>query len=186
MNDNDIIELFFQRDQDGVLEAQRKYGAYCQSVARNILGSEEDSQECLNDLWLRAWNAIPPQRPKILKAWFAKVIRNLAINRREAAAAQKRQADQFALSLEELDGCIPDPRTTEERTYVRELSGALNAFLETEQPLDRKIFVSRYFYCESTARTAEKLGLTEGQVKVRLHRCRERLRNYLRSREFYM
>lgn len=186
MNDNDIIELFFQRNQDGILEAQQKYGLYCQSVARNILGSEEDSRECLNDLWLRAWNAIPPQRPKLLKAWLAKIIRNLAINRREAASAQKRAGDLYALSLSELDECVPDPRTAEERTYVRELTKALNAFLETEQTIDRKIFVSRYFCCESTVRTAEKLGLTEGQVKVRLHRCRERLRKYLRSHEFYM
>ena len=184
MNDNDIIELFFQRNQDGLLEVQQKYGAYCQSVARNILGSEEDSQECLNDLWLRAWNSIPPERPRLLKAWLARVIRNLAINRREASSAQKRRADQFALSLEELDECIPDPGTAEERAYVRELGRALNAFLATEAALDRKIFVSRYFYCETTAQTAEKLGLTQGQVKVRLHRCRERLRKYLRSQEF--
>ena len=90
MNDNEIVELFFQRNPDGIQAAQEKYGAYCLAVARNILGGEEDSQECLNDLWLRAWNAIPPQRPKLLKAWLGKVIRNLAINCREKAAAQKR------------------------------------------------------------------------------------------------
>jgi RNA polymerase sigma factor (sigma-70 family) len=184
MNDNEIVELFFQRNPDGIQAAQEKYGAYCLAVARNILGGEEDSQECLNDLWLRAWNAIPPQRPKLLKAWLGKVIRNLAINCREKAAAQKRQGDQYTLSLSELDECIPDPGTAEERTYVRELSVALNAFLATEAALDRKIFVSRYFYCETTVQTAEKLGLTQGQVKVRLHRCRERLRKYLRSQEF--
>lgn len=184
MNDNEIIELFFQRNQDGILEAQQKYGAYCQSIARNILGSEEDSQECLNDLWLRAWNAIPPERPGLLRAWLGKVIRNLAINRYEARFAEKRREDQYTLSLSELDECIPDPRGTEEQAYVRELTAALNAFLETEHSIDRKIFVSRYFYCASVAETAEKLGLTQGQVKVRLHRCRERLRKYLRSREF--
>lgn len=184
MNDNEIVELFFQRNPDGIQAVQEKYGTYCLAVARNILGGEEDSQECLNDLWLRAWNAIPPQRPKLLKAWLGKVIRNLAINCREKAAAQKRQGDQYTLSLSELDECIPDPGTAEERTYVRELSVALNAFLATEAALDRKIFVSRYFYCETTAQTAEKLGLTQGQVKVRLHRCRERLRKYLRSQEF--
>ena len=102
----------------------------------------------------------------------------------QQAAAQKRQGDQYILSLSELDECIPDPGSAEERTYVRELSIALNAFLATEAALDRKIFVSRYFYCETTAQTAEKLGLTQGQVKVRLHRCRERLRKYLRSQEF--
>lgn len=109
MNDNEIVELFFQRNPDGIQAAQEKYGAYCLAVARNILGGEEDSQECLNDLWLRAWNAIPPQRPKLLKAWLGKVIRNLAINCREKAAAQKRQGDQYTLSLDELDECIPDP-----------------------------------------------------------------------------
>lgn len=186
MNDNEIIELFFQRNQDGILEAQQKYGAYCQSIARNILCSEEDSQECVNDLWLRAWNAIPPERPRLLKAWLGKVVRNLAINRHEARFAEKRREDMYALSLSELDACIPDPRGTEEQTYVRELTAALNAFLETEQIMDRKIFVSRYFCCASVAETAEKLGLTQGQVKVRLHRCRERLRKYLQAREFYL
>lgn len=184
MEDEKIIELYWQRSPDAIAETSRKYGAYCMRLSMNILADREDSEENVNDTYLRAWNAIPPQRPKLLKAWLGKVIRNLAINCREKAAAQKRQGDQYTLSLDELDECIPDPGTAEERTYVRELGRALNAFLATEAALDRKIFVSRYFYCETTAQTAEKLGLTQGQVKVRLHRCRERLRKYLRSQEF--
>ena len=184
MNDHDIIELFFRRDQAGILEAQEKYGAYCLSVARNILENQEDSQECLNDLWLRAWNAIPPERPKQLRAYFAKIIRNLAINRHQAQTAQKRAGERFALSLEELADCIPDPNTLEEALWAGELSRSLNAFLETEKELDRVLFVRRYFSCQSYEEMARDLGLSQGQVKTRLSRMRDRLRKYLNARDF--
>lgn len=186
MNDQEIVELFFRRDQLGILEAQEKYGAYCLTVARNILGSEEDSQECLNDLWLRVWNAIPPERPQLLRAFLSRIIRNLAINCHRAKFARKRVEDQYTLSLEELSGCIPDPRTTEETLWTKELTAQLNAFLETEKALDRKIFVRRYFYCQSCPEIAGALGLSQGQVKTRLCRCRERLRKFLEAREVYL
>lgn len=184
MNDNAIIDLFFRRDQAAILEAQEQYGAYCLSVARNILDNEEDSQECLNDLWLKAWNAIPPERPRLLRAYFAKIIRNLAINRHQAQRAQKRAGDRFTLSLEELADCIPDPDTTEEALWTRELGRSLNAFLETEKEPDRVLFVRRYFSCQSCAEIARDLGLSLGQVKTRLSRMRDRLRTYLNARDF--
>lgn len=186
MNDNEIVDLFFRRDQNGILEAQEKYGAYCLSVARNILESEEDSQECLNDLWLRAWNAIPPERPKLLRAYFGKIIRNLAINRHRAKFARKRVEDRFTLSIEELDGCIPDPRTTEEALWTRELSQNINDFLATEKELDRVLFVRRYFYCQTCPEIAQALGMTQGQVKTRLSRGRDRLQKFLLSWEVYL
>ena len=186
MNDQEIVELFFRRDQLGIQEAQEKYGPYCLTVARNILGSEEDSQECLNDLWLRVWNAIPPERPKLLRAFLAKIIRNLAINRYRAKFAKKRAEDQFTLSLEELDGCIPDPRTTEEALWVKELSESLNAFLASEKELDRALFVRRYFHCQSCGEIAKALGLTQGQVKTRLSRGRDRLRKFLAAQEHFV
>lgn len=184
MNDNAIIDLFFRRDQAAILEAQEQYGAYCLSVARNILENEEDSQECLNDLWLKVWNAIPPERPKLLRAYFAKIIRNLAINRHQAQRAQKRAGDRFVLSLEELADCIPDPNTPEEALWTKELSRSLNAFLETEKESDRVLFVRRYFSCQSCAEMARDLGLSLGQVKTRLSRIRDRLRKYLNARDF--
>ena len=184
MNDNAIIDLFFRRDQAAILEAQEQYGVYCLSVARNILDNEEDSQECLNDLWLKAWNAIPPERPRLLRAYFAKIIRNLAINRHQAQRAQKRAGDRFTLSLEELADCIPDPDTTEEALWTRELGRSLNAFLETEKEPDRVLFVRRYFSCQSCAEIARDLGLSLGQVKTRLSRMRDRLRTYLNARDF--
>lgn len=184
MNDNAIIDLFFRRDQAAILEAQEQYGAYCLSVARNILENEEDSQECLNDLWLKVWNAIPPERPRLLRAYFAKIIRNLAINRHQAQRAQKRAGDRFTLSLEELADCIPDPDTTEEALWTRELGRSLNAFLETEKEPDRVLFVRRYFSCQSCAEIARDLGLSLGQVKTRLSRMRDRLRTYLNARDF--
>ena len=186
MNDHAIIELFFRRDQAGILEAQEKYGAYCLSVARNILENQEDSQECLNDLWLKVWNAIPPERPKLLRAYFAKIIRNLAINRHQAQRAQKRAGDRFTLSLEELADCIPDPDTTEEALWTRELGRSLNAFLETEKEPDRVLFVRRYFSCQSCAEIARDLGLSPGQVRTRLSRIRDRLRKYLNAQDVFL
>lgn len=186
MNDHAIIELFFRRDQAGILEAQEKYGSYCLSVAWNILENQEDSQECLNDLWLRAWNAIPPERPKQLRAYFAKIIRNLAINRYQAQTAQKRAGERFTLSLEELADCIPDPNTPEEALWAGELSRSLNAFLETEKELDRVLFVRRYFSCQSYEEMARDLGLSQGQVKTRLSRIRDRLRKYLNAQDVFL
>ena len=186
MNDNAIIDLFFRRDQAAILEAQEQYGVYCLSVARNILDNEEDSQECLNDLWLKAWNAIPPERPRLLRAYFAKIIRNLAINRHQAQMAQKRAGDRFTLSLEELAESIPDPNTPEEALWAGELSRSLNAFLETEKELDRVLFVRRYFSCQSYEEMARDLGLSPGQVKTRLSRIRDRLRKYLNAQDVFL
>lgn len=186
MNDNAIIDRFFRRDQAAILEAQEQYGAYCLSVARNILENEEDSQECLNDLWLKAWNAIPPERPKLLRAYFAKIIRNLAINRHQAQRAQKRAGDRFTLSLEELADCIPDPNTPEEALWTKELSQSLNAFLETEKEVDRALFVRRYFSCQSYEEMARDLGLSLGQVKTRLSRIRDRLRKTLSTQDIFL
>lgn len=186
MNDHAIIELFFRRDQGAILEAQEKYGAYCLSVAQNILENREDSQECLNDLWLKAWNAIPPERPKLLRAYFAKIIRNLAINRHQAQRAQKRAGERFTLSLEELAESIPAPNTPEEALWAGELSRSLNAFLETEKELDRVLFVRRYFSCQSCEEMARDLGLSPGQVRTRLSRIRDRLRKYLNAQDVFL
>ena len=184
MEDTQIIELYFARDEQALTRSSEKYGGLCMSIAQRILNSRPDSEECVNDTWLGAWNSIPPANPFSLSAFLSRITRNLAVDRLRRKTAQKRGFGEYSCALSELDECIPDPGTAEERTYVRELGRTLNAFLATEAALDRKIFVSRYFYCETTAQTAEKLGLTQGQVKVRLHRCRERLRKYLRSQEF--
>ncbi len=181
MNDHEILSLFFRRDEAAIQESQHKYGAYCAAIARNILGNEEDTNEILNDLWLRVWHAIPPARPPVFRAYLGKITRNLAINRHQAAFAQKRGADAFSLSLEELDQCLPDPRGTDESLYARELAQMINAFLATEQKLDRQIFVNRYFYCHDLKTIARGLHLTEAGVKSRLHRCRNRLRKHLIS-----
>ena len=178
MNDNDIIELFFQRNQDGVLEAQRKYGAYCQSVARNILGSEEDSQECLNDLWLRAWNAIPPQRPAPLLSFVCVLVRRYSIMRYRANTAMKRNSSYDAC-MEEIENCIAAPGRVEDHYEAKVLARTIERFLDTLNRENRVIFMRRYWYSDSYAAIAALTGLTEKNVSVRLARVRKQLRDYL-------
>lgn len=179
MNDNEIVELFFQRNPDGIQAAQEKYGAYCLAVARNILGGEEDSQECLNDLWLRAWNAIPPQRPQFLAAFLGRIARNLALNRYKAKMAEKRGGGEAALSLEELAEYLPAGSEPQSEAEAAEFSRVLSAFLRTEKEESRQVFLQRYFLCQPVGQIADHFGFSESRVKSMLLRTRTRLKHYL-------
>ena len=106
MEDLQIIELYWKRDQQAIEECREKYSGYCFSVADHILNSREDSEECVNDTWFHAWNTIPPHRPKILRMFLAKITRRAAFNRFKANSAQKRGNGQVMLVLEELAECL--------------------------------------------------------------------------------
>ena len=184
MDDEKILTLFFQRDETAIDAVSRKYGSYCGTIARNILSDTSDAEECVNDVYLRAWNAIPPARPSNLAAYLGKITRNLSINRYQARYAQKRLQNVFSLSLDELAGCIPDPNTTDSALWSRRLGQSINAFLEAEKPANRRIFVSRYFYCQSVAEIAEKQGIRQAHVKSALYRSRQRLKKHLEAEGF--
>ena len=176
MEDQQIIELYWARSEQAIRESETKYGAFCLSIARNILAQEQDAEECVNDTWLRAWNAMPPQRPSILSAFFAKLTRNLSLDRWRRQRAAKRGGGQTALALQELEECLPDRRRPDEALEAAETARLISAFLRRQGELDRKLFVRRYFYLESLADLGARFGLTQGQVKSRLHRVRQRLR----------
>ena len=183
MEDEQIIDLLFQRDQTALRETEQKYSRYLYAVAHNILGSHEDAEECVNDALLSAWNSIPPQRPSVLRIFLARLARNHAINRRKAALAGKRGSGEVALALEELEECIPGNSDTESSVIAEELSQAIGVFVRELPEREGDIFTRRYFYAESVKVIAEGYGLTQNNVSVMLNRTRRKLREYLTKKE---
>ena len=183
MEDQGIVELFFDRSEQAIVETDQKYGAYCRSIAWNILQNHEDSEECVSDTWLRAWNAMPPQRPRVLRQFLAKITRNLSLDRFRAGHAQKRGSGEVPLALEELKECVGsgDPATEAERTLLAQL---IDRFLQTLTQRDRGVFLRRYFYIESHKDIAARYGMKEAKVRLCLSRTRQRLREYLRKEDF--
>ena len=175
MEDHDIIALYFARDERAVRETADKYGSYCASIAMNILTSREDTEECLNDTWLRAWGSIPPTRPNVLRVFLGKITRNLALDKYKARTAEKRLGGEFAMSLDELDECIG---TEDARDHVA-LGEIISRFLREQTREARGVFVCRYYYCDSVGDLAKRFGISEGKVKSVLHRMRLRLKRYL-------
>lgn len=179
MEDEKIIALYFDRNEDAIRESDGKYGGYCRTVSFNILQNHEDSEECVNDTWVRAWNAIPPEIPRILRAYFARITRNLSINRIERDTAKKRGGNETMLALDELEECIPANRTVEEEVEADYLKELIDGFLKKLPSKQRVVFMKRYFYVLSVADIAKELSLSESNVKAILFRARNRLREYL-------
>ena len=178
MDDLDIIELYFAREEKAISETQAKYGSYCQKISMNILGNAEDAEECVNDTWLKAWNSIPPERPGVLRLFLGRITRNLAIDRYRANRKSGRNRE-LELSLEELSACIPL-----QETQAGELPALLDDFLRMTPPDDRRLFVLRYWHAHSVKSLAETFHMTTGAVSNRLWRTREKLRTYLTERGY--
>lgn len=179
VEDNEIVELYFRRDERAITETSRKYEAYCMKISMNILNSRLDSEECVNDTYMQAWTAIPPHRPAVLASFLGKIARNLAINRYNALHAGKREAGEYALSLDELDDCVAGRSTVESEAEIKMLSQAISAFLREQPAFIRRVFVCRYFYCDSIAEIAALFKVSESKVKSVLFRTRNRLRKFL-------
>ncbi|MDR3085298.1 MAG: RNA polymerase sigma factor [Christensenellaceae bacterium] len=177
MDDAQIVELFWQRSEDALSAAAARFGAHCRGIAKNILGSEADAEECLSDALLRAWNAIPPAKPLYLKAFFGKIARNLALDRYAAARAQKRGGGAVEIALEELGEVLAAPSGAEEG----EIMAAIHAFLREEPPELRRLFVKRYFYLQGIGEIARERGCGEGRIRSALFRQRGRLKKRLES-----
>ena len=176
MEDTDIVALYWDRSEEAVAASMAKYGGYCAVIARNILGSGEDAEECVNDLWLRVWNAIPPDRPKKLSAYFGSVIRNLALDRRRQIQAEKAGGGTAALCLDELAEAVGEE---EDALGAIDLRDALDRFLETLGPNPREIFMRRYWAFQNERESARALGITAGGVRLSLSRTRKLLKQYL-------
>lgn len=178
MTDAEIIDLFFERSEQAISELAGKHGKAVARVAQNILADERDTEEVTNDTWLGAWNSIPPQRPSPLRTYVCKIARNLATKKYHANTAEKRNS-HYDAALDELEEIIPDPRTMDEQIAAKELSIAINRFLETLSYDDRFIFMRRYWYSDSLSDIAAMANTNYGRVSVRLHRIKEKLKDYL-------
>ena len=185
MEDSRIVALYWQRDPDAIKETENKYGAYCFSVADNILHSKEDAEECVNDTWLKTWDAIPPQRPNKLQLFLAKITRNLSCNRYKARTAEKRGGGEISLVLDELAECVAGDPTVEQAYAAKELSECIRLFVRALPERDGNVFVRRYFFTESVSDIAKKYALTENHVMVILSRTRKKLKTHLRKEGFY-
>lgn len=152
MNDNDIIKLYFDRSEKAISETSEKYGRYLMCIAENILFSYEDSEECVNSTYLKAWNSIPPKIPQSLRAYLGRITRNSAINLWKTHSAEKRGGTTVDIFFSELEACIPSELTVEENIDGKFLASLLDEFLGTQKEANRKIFVCRYWYCESVRR----------------------------------
>ena len=179
MEDAQIVALYWARDEEALRETDRRYGPYCRTVAGRILTAPEEVEECVNDTWLRAWNVIPPQRPTRLRAFLAKITRNLALDRLKAQTRAKRGGGEAALALEELAECVAAPGGVEEEVQQRELELAVHGFLSGLPPRDRDIFLRRYFFVEPVGEIAGRNSMGENSVSAALSRTRKKLRTHL-------
>ena len=179
MDDHQIMKLYWERSEQAISETARKYGRYCHFIAYHILRNDSDSEECVNDTYLRAWNSIPPKRPNRLQTFLGKITRNLALNRYEKMSAQKRGGGQIPVILDELGECISSEIYTESIADELTVKDALNTFLGGLHTEARKIFVRRYWYMDSVKEIAKAYGLTESKVTVTLFRTREKLKKLL-------
>lgn len=179
MRDAEILDLYWKREEQAIYESQKAYGKYCYSIAWNILYSREDSDECVNDTWLRAWNAIPPGRPGRLALFLGTITRNLSLDRWKERRAMKRGKGEMELALDELAECLPDAHNTEAEVEAAELERLVNAFLCRLPERECSIFLCRYWYVEGYGDIARRYGMKLNTVKTSLFRTRGKLREYL-------
>ena len=177
MEDEKIIELFWNRKEDAIRETDAAYGRRLYGLANNILRSFQDSEECVNDTYHRTWEAIPPRRPQHFFGFLAAICRNLSLNRLDWRDAAKRKAEVVALT-EEMELCIPDPEG-DRQLKAKEIGRLLNHFLGQLPKESRMIFLRRYWYVDTISQIADRYGITESKVKMQLSRTREKLRIFL-------
>ncbi len=173
MTEQNILELYYSRDETAIHETELKYGSYCFSIANNILLDKEDSKECVNDTYLVTWNRIPPARPNSLKAFLGKLCRHISISKYRYNKAKKRGRGTVSLCIDELSECIPAELDLERAVEARVLINFLDNFLLSLPECERNLFTARYWYCVSTAELARSFGMNENTVKTLLRRMRK-------------
>ena len=189
MEDEKIIQLYWERQTEAIPATAEKYGRYCHTIAYHILGNYEDAEECVNDTWLNAWNAIPPQRPDPstrLKTFLGTIARNLSFNLYRNSHAEKRGGGEIVLALEELGDCVSGQEDVEGQIDRMELVAAINQFLEKLPEKKQNVFVCRYWYADPVKDIASRYRMTDNQVSVTLSRLRSKLKVYLQEQGFQL
>lgn len=182
MTDAELVQLFWKREEAAIAETQAHYGAYCMRIAVNILSDREDAEECVSDTWLQAWRTIPPQKPRSLRAYLGRIVRNLSLNRWNHGHAQKRYGGMEQI-LSELDDCIPAPDTALQRLEAAALSEIISNWLETLPRDDRVLFVRRYWYGDTLQELAARAGIPASKLAQRMLRLRRGLKATLEREE---
>ena len=185
IDDEKIIDLFFERSEQGIRELDNKYGAVCHNLSYNIVNNRQDAEECVNDAYLGAWNAIPPEKPDPLLTYLCKIVRNISLKmyyRKEAA----KRSSTYTIAMEEIEACISAPNTVETEFEARELARVIESFLDTLTIENRVIFMRRYWFSDSCKDIARSVGLTEKNISVRLTRIRQKMKKYLIEREVFI
>lgn len=183
MDDSMIIDMYWNRNENAIKETNKKYGSYCFCIANNILNSKEDSDECVNDTWLRVWNIIPPKMPDRFRIFLAKITRNLAFDKYKSKHTAKRSGE-ICYILDELSECISDGNTTDNEVDMKLLAESINSFLKTVSERDRTVFLKRYFYAFSVTEIADKMNITPNNASAILSRMRNKLREHLTKEGF--
>lgn len=178
MQDFEIVDLYWARSENAITETRTKYGSYCRKIAMNITANDEDSEECVSDTYLSAWNSMPTERPDMLAPYLAAIVRNHALTLYRKVHSMKRGAGQTALALDELFE-VAGSSSTEDMVDSSLLAAHINSFLAGMDARDRIVFVRRYFYVDSLADIAGELDMSEPAVKSLLFRLRARLKDYL-------
>jgi len=178
MEDSRIIELYWARNEQAIPETDTKYGPFCRNLSKNILGSIEDAEECVNDTYLRAWNSMPPEKPMNLRAWLGRIVRNISIDLWRRHGAKKR-GDGIDALLGELEECVPSPVSVENEIDAKELTKIIEAWLSMLNQTERRIFVCRYWHGESVAEIAKKEKMDSKALAGKLYRLRQSLKNRL-------
>ncbi len=184
MEDKQIIELYNQRKETAIEQTAEKYGTYCFSIANNILHSHEDSEECVNDTWMKAWNAIPPTVPTYLRVFLGKITRNLSFDKYRARHSESRGGGQMPVVLDELAEIVAGSSDVESQYEQKELVEAINLYLKKLPERDCNIFIRRYFFAEETALIARRYELKESNVLMILSRTRKKLHTFLKEEDF--
>lgn len=182
MDDREIIGMFNERNESAVEKLNEKYGKVCLSLSFNILSNKQDAEECVNDSYLGVWNSIPPYQPENLSAFLYKIVRNVSIARFHKNTAKKRNS-YYDIAISELEETLQDEKTIEAEADSKFLTKTIEGFLETLSKENRVIFIRRYWFCDSYEVIAERVGMTEKNVSVRLTRLRKQLKNYLSTKE---
>lgn len=179
MNDDEIIRLLETRQEDAVSALSAEYGGYCRQIALRMTGQPEDAEEIVNDVWLRVWDSIPPQKPQSLRHYLAKLTRNLSFDLLKKQTAEKRGGNELPLVLEELENCLPAGETPESALSAKELGAAINRFLDSQPVRTQDVFLRRYFFSETVPEIAAHYRMREDNVRLTLSRTRAKLKLFL-------